>query len=393
MKIFPLGISCLSAWLSTQPALAQRIETTPERLEQVRTWLREKREPFYTYWQDAKKEGSVAFSKKYRPSANTNPLTYHQYVNAQGSVARILAYWWQLERNEEAAQTAIALLDSWASHQPLPGTNLDSKIRFPNAGMDVARGTLPFVVTYDLLHDLPEMTTERKARIEHWFRELSKVVEEGIRRWEENDDFGKQRFQNHHVSHVLGLAIFGTALNDREMVQFALDSPENPKDFKELIAGIILMPTDKPHYGRRGKPLHAGEIQDRYRTDTGAGLTYCHLSMTMLLYAAEVFTRFTGEDYVNWKAPGGEHLQLPFTFYSDFFRTRSATLHGGYYHRDQRMISRPEPFFGIFEVALHHWPDTPNLRAMVRHLHRAKTPRTWLSYYGLPLLTHGVAKP
>jgi len=89
------------------------------------------------------------------------------------------------------------------------------------------------------------------------------VIKEGIQRWETNDDFGGQEFQNHHVSHVLGLALIGSALRDRELIQFALDSPENPKDFRELLDGLILMPGDTPHGGLRGKPLHPGEIQDR----------------------------------------------------------------------------------------------------------------------------------
>lgn len=398
MRILPPGNCWLSALLimglwNSSSATAQRIETTSERLEQARAWLKEKREPFHSYWRLAREEAAGALTKKPRPVAPTDALAFHGAVQAEGISARLLAYWWQLERNEQAAQAAISLLDSWASHRPLPGANLDPKIRYPNAGMDVARGTLPFVAAYDLLLDHPDLTEERKSRIQRWFRELSKVVKEGIRRWEANDDFGKQRFQNHHVSHVLGLALFGAALNDHDMIQFALDSPDNPKDFKELIAGMILMPGDKPHGGLRGKPLHAGEIQDRYRTTTGAGLTYCHLSMTLMLYTADVLTRVTGEDCLNWKAPGGERLLLPFSFYADFFRTRKATLHGGYYHRDERMISRPQPFLGVFEVALHHWPDSKNLQAIVKSMDRARAPRTWLNYYGVPLLTHGVRAP
>jgi len=285
------------------------------------------------------------------------------------------------------------LLDAWASAKPSPGTDLDPTIRYPNAGMDVARGTLPFVAAYDLLRDHPAMTEERRKRIEAWFRSLSEVVKEGVRRWEESGDFGGQEFQNHHAAHVLGLAALGAALRDRGMILFALDSPDNPKDFKELVAGLILMPGDTPHGGLRGKPLHPGEIMDRVRTNTGDGLIYCHLSMTLMIYAAEIFTRATGEDFLNWKAPGGESLRLSATFYSDFFRTRSARINGDYYFRDQRNLQNNRPFLGIFEVALSHWPTVPNLKTIVRSMNRANTPRSWLCYYGLPLLTHGVDAP
>lgn len=112
-----------------------------------------------------------------------------------------------------------------------------------------------------------------------------------------------------------------------------------------------------------------------------------------MIYTAEILTRATGTDSLNWKAPGGEHLQLSAAFYCDFFRLRNARLHGDYCFRDARNIQNATPFHGTFEVALHHWPDSPNLKAIVRSFDRAKTPRSWLSYYGLPLLTHGVASP
>ena len=187
--------------------------------------------------------------------------------------------------------------------------------------------------------------------------------------------------------------LLGAVLRDDELIRFATDSPENPKDFKEVISGLILMPGDKPHGGLRNKPLHAGEIQDRYRTNGGAGLTYCHLSLTMMLYTAEVLTRVTGKDWLNWKAPGGECIELSATFYSDFFRLRNARINGDYYFRDQRAIQNNTPYLGTFEVALRHWPTVPNLKALIRSIDRARTPRSWLCYYGLPLLTHGVDTP
>lgn len=391
-----MGIGLLGAWLSAAGAslgAGPVIETDRGDLLRARERLAGQEEPFWSYWQAAKVDAREALQLAPQPRAFRDPLKFHGTVQEQGIAARLLAYWWWLEGSEAAAKKALELLDAWASADPRPGLNFDPEIRYPNAGMDVARGVLPFVVTYDLLREHPGMTVARRERVEDWFRGLSDVVREGVRRWEANDDFGKQEFQNHHASHVLGLVLFGAVLGDDEMLRFALDSPENPKDFKELVAGLILMPGDRPHGGLRGKPLHAGEIQDRYRTSSGAGLTYCHLTMTLLLYTAETLTRVTGEDYLHWTAAGGECLRLPFTFYSDFFRTRNARINGDYYFRDQPYLRNNTPFLGVFEVALHHWPDVPNLRAIVRSMDRARTPRSWLCYYGLPLLTHGVVTP
>lgn len=370
-----------------------RIECEAAMLDRARERIAANAEPFHIYWQLAKADAAEALKLPPKPYLGRDALVFHGEAQTQGMAARLLAYQWRLEDDAAAGAHAVALLDAWASATPLPGSDLDPEIRMANVGMDVARGMLPFVAAFDLLNGHPALTAEKRVRIEAWFRSLVDVVKEGIRRWEANDDFGGQHFQNHHVAHTLGLALFGAALRDDALIQLALDSPDNPKGFKELVAGLILMPGDEPHGGLHGKPLHAGEIEDRVRTGSSAGLTYCHLSMTLLLYAAELLTRATGEDWVNWTAPGGECLRLPFTFYSDFWRLRNAHLHGDYYFRDQPHIQNNTPFLGSFEVALHHWPDVPNLKAIVRSMNRARIPRSWLCYYGLPLLTHGIERP
>jgi hypothetical protein len=384
-----LGITGLSVAELPPP----RIECNGAMLERARQRIASKSEPFFSYWQSAKAEAAQALTLKPKPCLSRDALAFHGEAQTQGVAARLLAYQWRLEDNREAGAHAIALLNAWASARPLPGADFDPKLRFPNAGMDLARGMLPFIAAYDLLRGHPAFTPEVNTSIQTWFRSLVPVLREGIRRWEANDDYGGQHFQNHHVAHTLGLALIGAALDDKDVIQLALDSPENPKDFKELVAGLILMPTDEPLEGRRGKPLHAGELEDRVRTGHGTGLIYCHLSMTLLLYTAEVLTRTTGEDWVNWEAPGGECLRLPLTFYSDFWRLRNARINGDYYFRDHAQIQNNTPFLGIFEVALHHWPDVPNLKAVVRSMNRPRTPRSWLCYFGLPLLTHGVDRP
>lgn len=373
--------------------MGPRIECNREMLLQARSRIQSKTEPFHSYWQRTQSEIDEVLSLQPAPYAGGNSLAFHHQAQRQGIASRLLAYSWRLTDDVKAGEKAVEILESWANQPTLPGTNLDPTIRFPNAAMDVARGMLPFVAAYDLLEGHPALTEGKRDRIENWFRALVAVVKQGVRRWEDNNDFGGQEFQNHHAAHVLGLVLFGAVLRDDEIIQFATDSPENPKDYKELVSGLILMPGDAPHGGLRNKPLHAGEIQDRYRTNGGAGLVYCHLSLTMMLYTAEALTRVTEQDWVNWKAPGGECLQLSATFYSDFFRLRNARINGDYYFRDQQAIEDNLAYLGTFEVALSHWPNVPNLKALVRSMERSRTPRSWLCYYGLPLLTHGVTDP
>ncbi|MEO1529888.1 MAG: alginate lyase family protein, partial [Planctomycetota bacterium] len=379
----------LLASVGSTNASAQRIECDSAMMDRARLRIESEQQPFFDYWMNA--QGEVAAAKRMTPTPyqGSDSLQFHQAVQTDGIAARLLAFSWRLTEDTEAGDKAIEILDAWASATELPGTRFDPEIRFPNAGMDVARGILPLVAAYDLLREHPKLDDGLKHRVETWFRSLVSVVKQGILRWEDNDDFGGQEFQNHHVAHVLGLVILGASLNDDELIQFAVDSPENPKDFKELLSGLILMPGDAPHGGLRGKPLHPGEIQDRSRTNQGAGLIYCHLSLTLMLYTAEVLTRVTGDDWVNRRAPGGETLKSSAAFYSDFFRLRNARLNGDYYFRDQRAIQNNTPFLGLFEVAYHHWPEVPNLKVIVRSMDRSRTPRSWLCYYGLPLLTHG----
>ncbi len=390
-RCFSLAILLLACSVGGARGGSPCVECDGAMLERARQRIVSKTEPFHSYWQSARADAERALSLKAAPCFSPDPLVFHMAVQDQGIAARLLAYWWRLEDREDAGAKAVELLDAWASATPLPGSTFDPDIRFPNAGMDVARGLLPFVAAYDLLEGHPALTRERRKRIETWFRFLSDIVREGIRRWEDNDDFGNQEFQNHHASHVLGLVLFATVLHDQDMLQFAIDSPDNPKDYKELVAGMILMPGDKAHGGLHGVPIHAGEIQDRYRT--GRGLSYCHLVLTLMLYTAETLTRVTGEDWINWEAPSGECLRLPAVFYSEFFRMRDATLYGGYYSRDRRVLASSQKYLGVFEIALHHWPDEPYLKAIVGSMNRAQTLRAWYCYYGLPLLTHGVDNP
>lgn len=387
-----LFLNCVLLTFAAVNADEPRIECDAERLARARQRIESREEPFATYWSLAKADAEETLPLEATPYLGGDSLQFHHAAQAQGIAARLLAYAWRLEENEAAGARAVELLHAWAIAMPMPGTAFDPNIRFPNSGMDIARGMLPFVAACDLLSGHPALTTGKRKRILLWFRTLAEGVKEGMKRWEENDDFGQQRFQNHHAAHMLGLTLFGAALNDRAMMQLAYDSKANSKDFKDLVRGLILMPGDEPLGGLRGKPLHAGEIDDRVRTSSGSGLTYCHLSLTLLLYAAEVQSRYRGEDCLNWKAPGGETLRLAAEFYSDFFRTKNATLNGGYYTHDQPHIQNNTPYFGSFEVALCHWPDSLSIRKLATATDRSRTPRSWLCYYGLPVLTHGVSE-
>lgn len=170
MRLFFILLLPVSLWANP------KIECDSAMLQLARERIKSKAEPFHTYWTLARKDAQRNLASIPRPYTGDNSLDYHQQAQADGINARLLAYWWQLERNKEAGAKALDLLYQWANTAPLPGTTFSHEIRYPNSGMDVARATLPFVVTYDLLEDHPALTKEKREKIEHWFRALSRVV-------------------------------------------------------------------------------------------------------------------------------------------------------------------------------------------------------------------------
>ncbi|MCB1089075.1 MAG: hypothetical protein KDM63_18715, partial [Verrucomicrobiae bacterium] len=169
--IFPL----VTLALATAAPPATRIECDAAMLARARERIASKAEPFSSYWQLAKADAGLALSLQPKPCLSRDALVFHGETQEQGIAARLLAYQWRLEDDEVAGAHAVALLDEWASANPLPGSDFDPEIRLPNAGMDVARGMLPFIAAYDLLRGHPDLTSEIDARIRAWFRALVPV--------------------------------------------------------------------------------------------------------------------------------------------------------------------------------------------------------------------------
>lgn len=85
-------------------------------------------------------------------------------------------------------------------------------------------------------------------------------IEEGVKRWVENDYFGKQYFQNHIVAEVVGLMSIGIILRDNELVNYVYDGETNPHNIKKVIEGIILMKGQPPYCG---EPAHGQHKMER----------------------------------------------------------------------------------------------------------------------------------
>lgn len=69
----------------------------------------------------------------------------------------------------------------------------------------------------------------------------------------------------------MGLAAIGYTLGDKELIKYAVDDPDNPRDVIEMINGAVMMPGNIPFWKDPDpNPIaEAGEIYDRYRSRKG----------------------------------------------------------------------------------------------------------------------------
>ncbi len=360
------------------------------------------REPFARAWERLRASAEAALKAPVpKPYQGEDPFVFYKRVQAAGWRARDLSLAYAISGNKAYADKAVAILMEWASAKPRPGSYFDEEIRYPNMGMLVARGTLPLVWTYDLLHDYPGMTEADKAQVQEWFGVLVERIKEGTQRWVDNDFFGQQYYQNHIASEVLGLLAIAYATGDQELAQYALDCPLNPRDFREMITGAILMSGDSPYGGEPGEfPVHTGEIYDRYRhfalgghykdnvTKPDRGLQYSHLTLRQLTLAAEI-CRQNGLDMYTYTAPGGENLELAYDFLSDFYRLKDSTLKGGFYTGESERLGKAGDSITFFELAYARYPENDSLHRLISTIDRGN--QSTSEAIGWPVLTHGIS--
>ena len=184
----------------------------------------------------------------------------------------------------------------------------------------------------------------------------------------------------------MGLAAIGCTLGDSELVQYAIDSDANPKDFLECIEGIILVEKDKPH-DKDVKNVQSGEIIDRYRhyQPPGKGLQYANLTLLTLAVTAEVCYN-SGLNFYEYNSPNGERLELPFSFYADFYRTMDASIKGGFYDGETERIGKAGDSPALFELGYKHYPNNPEIIDLMSSMDRADQ-KAWI--IGRAVLTHG----
>jgi Alginate lyase len=361
-------------------------------VERVRARVAANQYPHILSWDKLLKSLEPPLSP--RPYVGKDPVAFYKICHPQAARARDLALAYRLGGEEKNARAAIEILKAWSGAEPRPGTQLDrTAVGGPGVGMYLSRAVFPMMYAADLLWDDPEFSGKPREAFSDWLRLLVPQIKASIEDWDKSAYYGEQDFNNHLAAHVLGLTAIGTLLGDRELLQYALDSGDNPRDFAELVDGMILMPGDAVH--RReppdAQPSQAGEIYDRYRHHTGPlkGIQYAYLSLELLSLTAEI-ARTNGLDLWSYSAPGGESLRLPFEFYPDFFRLEDTSLKGGFYSGETKRIGKGNDNGALFELGLARFPDSTSLPGAVWVSDRAKHSD---DLAGPLVLTHGVVFP
>jgi hypothetical protein len=405
----------------TVPPITQphpRLLITPADVVAIQSDISNQVEPRYSVWLNLKyRADSWSQQVVTAPYTGRDSSVFYSVARAAGHLSSKMALAYLLNGNAAYAAKAKEILLTWAQATPLPGTDFDPTIRFPNSGMETSRSINGFIFTYDYLYSV--LSPSERAVVEAWFRAMLPTIQRGIDRWNtpfkssttdprgwvestNPDDiyFGAQYYQNHLVSHTMGYLLIGYALGDQALVQFAVDSKENPRDYLELFEGMILMAGDP--MVNAGDPMNPppqdGEIIDRYRhVDTGnghpngAGFAYAGLSLNQMLAMTETLFA-NGLNFYTRRGAYGENLQAPFTFYADFYRLADDSIKGGFYTGEG--IPTNSYNIAVFEVANKRYPGNPEIQALLNSVDRsAVDPGGYVeTYFCYPTLTHAVAQ-
>ncbi len=280
-----------------------------------------------------------------------------------GALSRDLAFAYWLTDDKRYADKSISIIKAWATKC--------SGIKYvPEGenGMYLSRGMFMMMTAYDMLLPKDVIDSDTKELMINWFKTLKPEVLASIKSWEDNDYFDKQYYQNHLVAHSMGLMMLGFATDDESLVQLALDSPENPRDLYECIAGCIFMKGDAPC--SRENPNAAlpetGEIYDRYRHKTAPlkGLQYSHLTQTLMATMARMCHN-NGIDMFSYTAPTGENLRFPFEYYSDYYRLMDSCIKSSFYCGEDSRIGKAEDNPGMFELGLRYYTDSEPIKNLI----------------------------
>ena len=294
----------------------------------------------------------------YSNAHNISLLTLHAFMYAQMGNGSL--------RTSTYGTYATPLLVDWAE----ACMNVEYSPK-RSAGPMLARACFPWFVYYQFAKLSDNFSTAaQRTTIESWFRKIADIIKESQAEWQANDYYDKQYYQNHIVACVWGLVSVGYALGDMSIVEYALDSIDNPRDFYDCLQGCILMEGDSPNpRDPNAVAPKTGEIIDRFRHSTAPdkGLQYASLTLQMLSTIARSVKNAGGPDLFAYTCPTGENLELAYTFYAPFYASNppDASLQGGYYTGEDERIGLAGDLHGLFELGYNAYPSNTAIKSVI----------------------------
>ncbi len=397
MKLLSIAIT-FGAIAVGQASPRPTLFVSDEMLGRLRSRAASTEEPWASAWAKTKRRATGGLSIDLQPYVGTNSVEFRYQGITAASFVRDLSMVYHVTRDERFATKAREILTSWAGHDPMPGSALSKAPYRPGdrsgatmAGLGLNVGILAtaFCHAYSLAY--PVMTADGHQSMARWLRFLAGEIREGHRAWIEHNYYSRQLYNNHLSGHNMGLAAIGFTLRDQSLIDHTLDSPDNPRDFKEMVDGTVLMPGKPPSQfapGDRSRTTEPGEIYDRYRIVTirqgkGYGLGYALLHLKMLTQIAEM-AHHNGIDLFAYTGPHGENFKLAFEYYADFLIQRDASIKGGYYANNMLPLSSVH----IYEIANLRYPNSPKIVEALARCERVVADHELSGY--CTVLTHGL---
>lgn len=238
------------------------------------------------------------------------------------------------------------------------------------AGPMLARVCFPWFVYYQYAKLSDNFSTAaQRSTIEAWFRKIVEDIKTSQALWQANDYYEQQYYSNHLAACCWGLVSAGYALGDMSLVEYAIDSIDNPRDFYDLLQGCILIAGDTPCPRDPNTVAdRTGEIIERYRHSTAGnkGLQYTSLTLQILSTIARSMKN-VGLDLYTYTCPTGENLELAYTFYAPFYASNppDASLQGGYYTGEDERIGLAGDLHGLFELGYNAYSSNTAIQAVI----------------------------
>ncbi len=387
--------------------------TTDEQISRACDRINDRTEPFHTSYRATINRANVALDKptvnvcetriitdasriwddRLKPYCGRNHRTFFNHVQTQATYARDLAVAFQVTGDLRYADRAIEFLDQWTRqsrrypHSGVDDCGPNGDQCYHATGLVLGMSAVVFGDVYALVYE--RMTSAERARILDMIASYEHFIHVSRGQWVDHSYYGNQLYNNHLSAHNMGLVAIGYLTGDLALKNYAINSVNNVRDFREMINGAIIQVGDRLYYrdpSNSGAPQPLdGEIYDRYRiiSNPPRGNSYAAFHTRMLAVTAEVIIANGQTNYWPYVAPGGETLRWVFSPYSVLVSTGNPAAGTGYYAPDGYVSSA---WMFLYELGAQQWPGDAMiqdaLRSRVRLVHDG-----WFGYSFL--LTHG----